>query len=306
MIYRTCGLVLLALSLFAATADAKPRAPIVDATLGPVARNATPLILVFRALNPRDYAAPGPFTGGLIGASIGGISNSLYNKTALRAAETVRTGFPTLDVEREIRAAFRCGEAGSLCTEMVVLPQSSSETLDAALLAVLHSHQWKEARLVSFWWHLDEPRLSAHVALEPMELTPEDKLAHKPGTLVGYYWTAPPAKSPKNKDGGALPHAEEWEPGAAAPREQSILAGLANLERLAQAALSWNAPEAADHIESLPAFQQVDEADRLECTGLRQCALEKVEGLAEGNRVWVWALQRTKVYEFQSRPRIAP
>jgi len=52
-------------------------------------------------------------------------------------------------------------------------------------------------------------------------------------------------------------------------------------------------------------FNRVDEPGRLECTGLRQC-VELIEGLADGNRVWVWAKQRTGVYEFQSRPRIAP
>jgi hypothetical protein len=306
MVYRKLAMALIAVCLFTAAADAKPRAPIVDATLGPVARKAMPLILIFRALNPRDYSAKGPLTGGPIGDAIGFFSDADYQKVSKRAAETVRTAFPALDVERQLRAAFRCGEADSLCTEMVVLPQDSSESLDAALLPLLHSHQWTEARLVSFWWHLDEPRLSAHVSLDVMELAPEDKLTFKPfGTLVGYYWTAPPAKGAKNADGAALPHADEWEPGAAAPREASLLAGVANLERLAQAALSWKGAEVADHIRSLPMFNRVDEPGRLECTGLRQCT-ELVEGLADGNRVWVWALQRTGVYEFQSRPRIAP
>lgn len=303
MIYRMFGLGLLAWCLFTVTADAKPRAPIGEATLGPVARNAMPMILMFRALNPRDYAA----TGDVAGVVIGAFSDANYQKVSKRAAETVRAAVPSLDVERELRAAFRCGETDSLCTEMVVLPRDSSEPLDAGLLAQLQAHQWTEARLVSFWWHLDEPRLSAHVALDLIEVAPEGKLGFKPfGTLVGYYWTAPPAKGPKNADGAALPHAEEWEPGASAPREASLVAGLRNLEPLAQAALSWNGSvRAYGHILTLPMFNRVDEPGRLECTGLRQC-VELIEGLAADNRVWVWAKQRTGVYEFQSRPRIAP
>jgi hypothetical protein len=262
MIYRGLGIGLLAWCLFTVATDARPRAPIVEATLGPVARNALPLILIFRALNPRDYAA----TGDAVGAVMDAFSDADYQKVSKRAAETVRAAIPALDVERELRAAFRCGETDSLCTEMVVLPQGTSEPLNAALLTQLQSHQWSEARLVSFWWHLDEPRLSAHVALDLIELAADGKLGFKPfGTLVGYYWTAPPAKGPKNADGAALPHAEEWEPGSPAPREASLVAGLRNLEPLAQAALSWNGSvRAYDHILTLPMFNRVDEPGRLE------------------------------------------
>lgn len=309
MVHRRLGMGVLACCLFTLTADAKPRAPIVEATLGPVARKAMPMILMFRALNPRDYSAPNglAYSGGAVGAVMDVFSDANYQKVSKRAADTVRAAVPSLDVERELRAAFRCGETDSLCTEMVVLPQDSNEPLDAALLTQLQSHQWTEARLVSFWWHLDEPRLSAHVALDPIEPAPEGKLAFKPaGALVGYYWTAPPAKPPKNADGAALPHAEEWEPGSPAPREASLVAGLRNLEPLAQAALSWDGSvRVYGHIRTLPMFNRVDEPGRLECTGLRQCT-ELIEGLAADNRVWVWALQRTGVYEFQSRPRIAP
>src|SRR5262245_2125868 len=118
---RKFGIGLLALCLLITAADAKPRAPIVDATLGPVARTAMPVVLIFRALNPRDYAAPGPGTGGLAGVVIGAFSDANYQKVSKRAAETVRAAYPALDVERELRAAFRCGETGSLCTEMVAL-----------------------------------------------------------------------------------------------------------------------------------------------------------------------------------------
>jgi hypothetical protein len=314
MTKSTLLLSVLALCLFSSSAGAKPPPVIGDPQAGPAPRTAGPLILVYRALNPRDYAADGPLTGGLAGWGIGAVSDSLYRNASVRAAEAVRARFPALAVERELRAAFRCGEPASLCTEMLFLPESPNEPLGKALISLLRSHQWQQARLLSFWWYVDEPRLSAHIALEPMQLMPEDKLKFSRAALVGYYWTAPPAATAgaKNARGGALPHVEEWEPGAAAPREPAILAGIADLERLMQFALSWNANntlespivDARGHVLSRPQFRKVDEPGRLECTGMRQCN-ELVEGVV-GDRVWVWDMQRLWIYELQSRPRIAP
>jgi hypothetical protein len=289
-----------------------------DPAPGPIARPAAPLILVFRPLNPRDYAHPtgnaeGGIAGVLVGWAMAGVSNSLYGKASARAAEAVRATFPAFDAERELRTACRCGESGSLCTEMVFLAEKPNEPLGQALISLLHSHQWTEARLVSFWWYVDEPRLSAHLAFERVELLPEDKLKFGRGTLAGYYWTAPPAPgATKTASGAAAPHVEEWEPGAPAPREAAILAGMADLERLMHFALSWNANYALDgqsvdfrsHYLSRPQFRKVDKPGRLECTGLRQCN-ELVEGVV-GERVWVWDLQRIGFYEIESRPRIAP
>jgi hypothetical protein len=229
------------------------------------------------------------------------VSDSLYHKASARTAAAVRAGFPTLDVERELHAAFRCGEAASLCTEMVAIPETSNEPLDKALVSLLQSHQWQEARLVSFWWYVDEPRLSAHLSFEHVQLMPEDKRTVRPVVLAGYYWTAPPPTDPKKASDAVVPHVDEWEPGASAPRELSILTGLAELEQLGQTALSWKGGYA--RALSLPQFRKVHDPN-LECTGLRQCN-ELVEGVM-GNRVWVWDLQRIGAYELQSRPRIAP
>ena len=80
-----------------------------------------------------------------------------------------------------------------------------------------------------------------------------------------------------------------------------MLAGLAELEHLAQFALSWS--RTGGHIYSLPQFRKVDDAG-LQCTGLRQCN-ELVEGVV-GDRAWVWDIQRVGVYEMESRPRSAP
>jgi hypothetical protein len=319
MLRMFCTL-LLTLYLCAASAIAAPRGPVGEPAFGPAPRPAMPMILVFRALNPRDYKNPsGPISGPaypLIGTPIAAVSNSLYEKASARAGAAVHAGFPALDIERELRAAFRCGEANSLCTEMVAIPATSTEPLGKTLLSVLRSHQWSEARLLSFWGYVDEPRLSAHAALEHVQLGGEDTLTLPPAALMGYYWTAPPAPGTKTTGSDSVPHADEWEPGAAIPRESSILAGVAELERLSQTALSWNANNDRKifqtHVLSLPMFRKVRDAG-LQCTGLRQCN-ELVEGLA-ATRVWVWDMQRDSsdssqygrgVFELQSRPRIAP
>lgn len=279
-------------------------APVAPPVLGTLERPAKPLVLLFE---PVRVIAYNPMGEGLVGGVMEGITQGRFEATVAKTGEMIRSAMPSLDVTAELRAGFRCGEPGSLCTEAVVLPPlEPKQSRQDALRVLLQSRQWSSARVLSMWWEQEKRSILVRASLTEIELQ-GDELDSKHPIPVMYAITAP-------KGPGAVPHADEWDYGAPVPHEPVMRKALHELEPMLQMALSWgvNNDSVSRERVAVHARDQLRRyrAQGLECSSLAQCnaGFDSVSG----DRVWVWHFIDTArqiksyVVELQSRPRLDP
>jgi hypothetical protein len=292
------------LCLLCGQAIAAEMAPLAPPVLGPLERPAKPLVLLSQ---PLPVTAYNPMSEGLVGGVMESITQRRFEARLAKTGEMIRSAMPNLDVTAEIRAGFRCGEAGSLCTETVVLPPlEPKQAGEDALRALLQSRQWSNARVLSTWWEQEKRSILVRASLTEIELQ-GDKLTWKHSVPVTYAITAP-------KGPGAVPHADEWDYGAPVPHEPVMRKAIHELEPMLQMALSWgvnNDPISKERV-AVHARDQLRKyrPQGLECSSLAQCnnGFDSVVG----DRVWVWHFIDTArniksyVMELQSRSRMDP
>jgi hypothetical protein len=278
--------------------------------LGPIARAPEPLVFISESVNSRSYnmggVPPGAIGTGAIVSIMNSISDARYSKASQQTAEAVRKAFPDLSLESEMPQAFHCGEANSLCTEFVPFTPSKE---GPSLQALLRSHGWKQARVLTAWWEKNSDDLGARATIVEISDTGADELSSNQPVFLGYYITAPR----KAKD-GTFSHADEWESGSEMPRTTAMRAAITGLEPLAQMAMSWGTNN-DNTIFKQPRGVLIRQArdQAIDCRSLRLCVAE-LEGVVN-DRTWTWLRQHESpnrkkygmfVYELQSRSRVAP